>query len=69
MSATNYSYMFKFIMVGDTFVGKSNILIQFTQKKFKLEHEITIGVEFMAKNIIIDDKILRIQVWDTVNLY
>jgi len=48
-------------------VGKSNILLQFSQKKFKTDHEITIGVEFGAKNISIgDDKIYRIQIWDTV---
>lgn len=65
MSVGNYNYLFKFIIVGDTFVGKSNLLIQYTQRKFKSEHEITIGVEFMAKNIIIDGKNIRIQVWDT----
>ena len=48
-------------------VGKSNILLQFSQKKFKSDHEITIGVEFGAKNISVgDDKVYRIQIWDTV---
>lgn len=69
MSISNYNYMFKFIIVGDTYVGKSNILMQYTNKKFRFEHEITIGVEFMAKNIIIDDKNIRIQVWDTVKFF
>lgn len=46
-------------------VGKSNILLQFAHKKFKEDHEITIGVEFGAKNISLEDKIFRIQVWDT----
>ena len=49
-------------------VGKSNMLLQFSQKKFKSDHEITIGVEFGAKNISIgDEKVYRIQIWDTVN--
>lgn len=40
--------------------------MQFAQKKFKSDHEITIGVEFGAKNISVgDDKIYRIQIWDT----
>jgi Ras-related protein Rab-2A len=80
MSVGNYNYLFKFIMVGDTcnfinpliltpVVGKSNMLIQFTQKKFRGEHEITIGCEFMAKNIIIKERNIRIQVWDTVSLF
>jgi Ras-related protein Rab-2A len=46
-------------------VGKSNILLQFSQKKFKSDHEITIGVEFGAKNVGIEDKVYRIQIWDT----
>jgi len=55
------------IIVGDSFVGKSNILLKWTKNKFKTDHEITIGVEFGARNIKIDDnkKIFRIQVWDT----
>ena len=43
------------------------MLLQFTQKKFKGDHELTIGVEFGAKNVDIDQKTFRIQVWDTVN--
>lgn len=42
------------------------MLLQFSQKKFKSDHEITIGVEFGAKNVVIDDKVYRIQIWDTV---
>jgi hypothetical protein len=75
---TNFHYLFKYIIVGDScnildiykllVVGKSNILLQFSQKKFKSDHEITIGVEFGAKNISVgDDKVYRIQIWDTVN--
>jgi Ras-related protein Rab-2A len=73
MSALNYNYLFKFIVIGDTciylltiVVGKSNLLMQYTHKKFKKEHEITIGVEFTAKNIIVDDNNVRVQIWDTV---
>lgn len=57
--------MYKSDYVG---VGKSNILLQFTQKKFKLEHEITIGVEFAARNLSVDNKEFRIQIWDTVHV-
>ena len=65
ISDKSYNYLFKFIIVGDTFVGKSNLLSQYTTKRFNPEHEITIGCEFMAKNIIIKDRIIRIQIWDT----
>ena len=46
-------------------VGKSNILSKYTYNKFNPDHEITIGCEFMAKNINIKDRNIRIQIWDT----
>ena len=46
-------------------VGKSNILSRYAKNTFKPNHEITIGCEFMAKNIQLKDKIIRIQIWDT----
>jgi len=52
-------------LIGDTFVGKSNILSRFIMGRFNPEHEITIGCEFMAKNIQIKDRDIRIQIWDT----
>lgn len=47
-------------------VGKSNILQQFVNHKFRGDHLITIGVEFLNKTINVSDKIIQIQVWDTV---
>ena len=41
-----FHYLFKYIIVGDTSVGKSCLLLQYTDKKFKEEHDTTIGVEF-----------------------
>ena len=46
-------------------VGKSCILLQFNENKFREQHEITIGVEFAAKIIELDGKFIKIQVWDT----
>ena len=46
-------------------VGKSCILLQFTDNKFRNQHELTIGVEFGAKTIQIDGKTIKIQIWDT----
>jgi Ras-related protein Rab-2A len=50
-------------------VGKSCLLLQFTDNKFRQQHELTIGVEFGAKTIDIDSKIVKIQIWDTVSFY
>jgi len=60
-----YDYMFRYIIVGDMGVGKSCLLLQFTENKFKQQHELTIGVEFGGKIIDIDNKKIKIQIWDT----
>jgi Ras-related protein Rab-2A len=41
-----YHYLFKYIIVGDTSVGKSCLLLNYTEKRFTEEHDTTIGVEF-----------------------
>uniref|UniRef100_A0A1I8FVF7 Ras-related protein Rab-2A n=1 Tax=Macrostomum lignano TaxID=282301 RepID=A0A1I8FVF7_9PLAT len=44
----SYAYLFKYIIIGDTGVGKSCLLLQFTDKRFQPVHDLTIGVEFGA---------------------
>ena len=61
----NYDFLLKYIIIGDAAVGKSNLLLRFAQNDFKSEYQLTIGVEFGAKNINISSKIFRIQIWDT----
>jgi Ras-related protein Rab-2A len=56
--------MYYFILKIDA--GKSALLYQFIMNKFKTDHDITIGVEFLTKNLLIDDLNIRLQVWDTV---
>ena len=64
-SGNNYDKFFRYIIVGDIAVGKSCILLQFTDNKFRLQHELTIGVEFGAKTIELNNKTIKIQIWDT----
>ena len=64
-SAINFNYLFKYIIIGDAAVGKSNLLLRYAHGQFKQEYQLTIGVEFGAKNIQLNDKIYRIQIWDT----
>ena len=64
-SNVNFHYLLKYIIIGDASVGKSNILLKYAHNQFKAEYQLTIGVEFGAKNIKIKDKIYRIQIWDT----
>ena len=61
----NYDYLLKYIIIGDAAVGKSNLLLRYVHGQFKPEYQLTIGVEFGAKNIEIDSKMFRIQIWDT----
>ena len=60
-----HDYMFRYIIVGDSNVGKSCLLLQFTDNKFRQNHEATIGVEFGGKTIKLQEKIIKIQIWDT----
>ena len=61
----NFDYLYKYIIIGDAYVGKSNLLLRYAHGQFRPDYQLTIGVEFGAKNIKIKDKIYRIQIWDT----
>ena len=65
MSAGGYDHMFRYIIVGDMAVGKSCLLLQFTDHKFRYQHELTIGVDFGGKTIQVNNKNIKIQIWDT----
>ena len=58
----SYTYLFKYIVIGDTGVGKSCLLLQFTDKRFQPDHDLTIGVEFGARLITIDGKQIKLQI-------
>ncbi|CAK74708.1 unnamed protein product (macronuclear) [Paramecium tetraurelia] len=60
-----YHFLFKYIIVGDTSVGKSCILLNYTEKKFNEDHETTIGVEFGSQLLKMNDRTIKIQIWDT----
>ena len=68
MEANNtkkYNYLFKYIIIGSSGVGKSQIVQRFLTDAFHQSYGATIGAEFGEKNIEIEDKIIRIQIWDT----
>ncbi|KAI9475818.1 MAG: ras family-domain-containing protein [Benjaminiella poitrasii] len=61
-----YNYIIKYIIVGDSGVGKSCLLLQFTDKQFYPGRELTIGVEFGTRFIkVADGKQIKLQIWDT----
>jgi len=60
-----YDYLFKVVLIGDSGVGKSNLLSRFTRNEFNLESKSTIGVEFATRSIQVEGKIVKAQIWDT----
>lgn len=56
---------FAVVLIGDSGVGKSNLLSRFTRNEFNLESKSTIGVEFATRSIVVDNKTIKAQIWDT----
>ena len=63
--SVNFHYLLKYVVIGDSGVGKSNILLRYINNTFSEEFKTTVGVEFGAKNIEVNNNIYRIQIWDT----
>ena len=61
----DYDYIFKLVLIGDTCVGKSCILVRFSDDVFVENYVTTIGVDFRFKTMIVKNKIAKIQIWDT----
>jgi len=60
-----YDYLFKYILVGDTGVGKSCLLYQFSGKRFEENTLTTVGVDFHPCMIKVNGKRVKLQIWDT----
>jgi len=60
-----YDYLFKFIIIGEAGAGKSCLLHQFVENKFKKGSAHTIGVEFGSKIIRVGGRQIKLQIWDT----
>ncbi|CAI9770153.1 unnamed protein product [Fraxinus pennsylvanica] len=60
-----YDYLFKAVLIGDSGVGKSNLLSRFTRNEFCLESKSTIGVEFATRTLQVEGRTVKAQIWDT----
>ena len=60
-----YDYSFKIVIIGDAGVGKSCLLNRAAKEKFTSDYCPTLGFEFLAFSTTIDNKIVRLQIWDT----
>ncbi|XP_036421742.1 ras-related protein Rab-25a [Colossoma macropomum] len=64
----SYNFVFKVVLIGESGVGKSNLLSRFTKNEFNHDSRTTIGVEFSTRSIQLDTLTIKAQIWDTAGL-
>ena len=64
-NVNGYDMIFKIVLIGDTSVGKTNILSKYLTDEFDAKSKATVGVEFGVKNFKIENNIVKVQIWDT----
>jgi Ras-related protein Rab-11A len=65
MEKSSHDYLFRIVMAGDSGVGKTNLLMRFTENNFNFETKTTIGAQFSQKSIQVENKNIECQIWDT----
>ena len=60
-----YDFLFKLLIIGESGVGKTCILLRFTDDSFTANHLTTIGIDFKIKIIELEGKVIKLQIWDT----
>uniref|UniRef100_A0A3B3TPQ4 Ras-related protein Rab-25 n=1 Tax=Poecilia latipinna TaxID=48699 RepID=A0A3B3TPQ4_9TELE len=67
-SDDSYNFVFKVVLIGESGVGKSNLLSRFTKNEFLHDSRTTIGVEFSTRTVQLDNFTIKAQIWDTAGL-
>jgi Ras-related protein Rab-1A len=65
MAANDYDYLFKVLIIGNSGVGKSCLLLRFAEDMFSDNYISTIGVDFKIRKLEVEDKSVKLQIWDT----
>jgi Ras-related protein Rab-7A len=63
--ATRKKTLLKVIILGDSGVGKTSLMNQYVNKKFSNQYKATIGADFLTKEVMVDDRLITMQIWDT----
>ena len=63
--SSEYQYIFKLILIGNSGVGKSSIIQRYMKQTFEESYKCTIGVDFLMKSLQIKGKTVKLQLWDT----
>jgi len=63
--STRKKVLLKIIILGDSGVGKTSLMYQYVNKKFSNQYKATIGADFLTKEVMVDDKLVTLQIWDT----
>ncbi len=62
---SQYDAAFKVIVIGNSFVGKSCLTLKATKGTFENQYSTTVGFEFSSFNIKINERVIKLQIWDT----
>ncbi len=60
-----YHYQFRVILIGDSTVGKTSLVYELQEGAGNLEHSLTLGVDYYSKVFQKDEKVIKVQIWDT----